>query len=91
MASQYLIRGSIVDSWVEGGGEGARVVLQVAPRGAGRSRGDLIFVEAAPALLADGGLLRDLGENLCHGNPVVAIGRPTPKGAIQATQIELSY
>lgn len=44
MGSQFLVRGSIVDSWVEKASEGARVILQVAPQG---SRGNLMIVEAA--------------------------------------------
>ncbi len=86
MGSQFLVRGSIVDSWVEKASEGARVILQVAPQG---SRGNLMIVEAAAALLPDRGVLQDLRENLCHGNPIVAIGRPTEGGAIRATQLEL--
>jgi hypothetical protein len=78
------ITGAIVDSWVESSG---RVVLQVAPRG---QRGQLLIVEADCGLVGDEGWLADLGENMCHGSPVSALGSVTDGGFIQATQIQLA-
>jgi hypothetical protein len=89
MGADMVIRGAIIDSWVErarpSGGR-TRLVLQVAPRGRPR---DLMIVEAEAALVRDCGMLEDLGENLCHGNPIEAVGRLAPSGQLQATQLEL--
>ena len=48
------------------------LVLQVAPRGRPK---DLVIVEAEPSLVPDRFWLEDLSENLCHGSPVLAVGR----------------
>jgi len=85
-----LVTGAIVDSWVEPSGtygDGSRLVLQVAPRG---RPGDLMIVEAEASLVSDRGWLEDLGENLCHGSPVAAIGRPTLGGLFWATRLLLA-
>lgn len=90
MDSEMVITGAIIDSWVEPAGtcgDGSRLVLQVAPRG---RPGDLMIVEAEASLIADPGWLEDLGENLCHGSPVAAVGRPTRKGMFQATRLQLA-
>lgn len=87
--SRRLVRGSIVDSWVERDEEGKpRIVLQVHPAG---SKLDLVIVEASASLLPDRGWIQDLGENLCHGNPVVAIGKPARGGCLRASFLDLSF
>jgi hypothetical protein len=90
MDSELVVNGAIVDSWVEppgSAGEASRLVLQVAPRGRPK---DLMIVEAEASLVPDRGWLEDLGENLCHGSPVKAIGRLNLSGFISATQIRLA-
>jgi hypothetical protein len=87
MDSEVVVRGAIVDSWVERLGGDPRVVLQVAPRGCPR---DLTIVEAEPSLVPDHGWLEDLGENLCHGSPVAVIGRRTRRGLLRATRLQLA-
>jgi hypothetical protein len=90
MDSEMLVTGAIIDSWVEPSGtygDGSRLVLQVAPRG---RPGDLMIVEAEASLVSDRGWLEDLGENLCHGSPVAAIGRPTLGGLFWATRLQLA-
>ncbi len=77
------ISGSIIDSWVERAG---RLVLQVAPRG---RPDELCIVEADSDLVPDDGWLVDLGENMCHGSPVSAMGRLVRSGLIRATRLEL--
>ena len=87
MESEVVLTGAIVDSWVESpaaAGLGSRVVLQVAPKGHPK---DLMIVEAATSLVPDRGWLEDLGENLCHGSAVAAVGRLTLAGFIAATQL----
>ena len=90
MGADVLIRGAIVDSWVEpahpGRPAGPLLVLQLAPPG--RSR-ELTIVEAATHLLPDDGWLEDLGENLCHGSLVAARGRWLNSGFLAATEIDL--
>lgn len=90
MGSQVAVRGAIIDSWMEPSGslarEGARLVLQVAPRGCPR---DLMIVEAAASLVPDDGWLEDLSENLCHGSPVAIVGRLTVANTLAATQLVL--
>jgi hypothetical protein len=89
MESEMVVRGAIVDSWVEPSGEtsdAARLVLQVAPKGRPR---DLVIVEAKASLVPDRGWLEDLGENLCHGSPVYAIGRRMLNGFLAATCLQL--
>jgi hypothetical protein len=90
MEKEMVVTGAIVDSWVEPAGEAgaqSRLVLQVAPRGRPR---DLMIVEAEASLVPDRNWLEDLGENLCHGSPVAAVGRLTLAGFIAATQISLA-
>jgi hypothetical protein len=90
MGTEMVVKGAIIDSWVEtsgSDGEGPRLVLQVAPQGRPR---DLMIVEAKASLVPDRGWLADLGENLCHGSPVAAVGRLTMAGQFLATQIELA-
>ena len=85
-----IIRGAIVDSWLEPAGPSRgepSVVLQVAPKG---RPGDLLIVEASASLVPDRGWLEDLGENLCHGSPVSAEGRLNVAGQLRATRIELA-
>ena len=91
MDGEVHITGAIIDSWVERPRAteiGSRLVLQVAPSGRPR---DLLIVEAAAALVPDRGWLEDLGENLCHGLPVSAVGRVTVSGLIAATEIQLCH
>ena len=90
MNTDMEITGAIVDSWVEPAGSpqnAARLVLQVAP--AGRPK-DLLIVEAEASLVPDRGWLEDLGENLCHGSPVAAVGRLGLTGLMWATQLRLA-
>jgi hypothetical protein len=89
MNAEATITGAIVDSWVEPpvGPDGpARLVLQVAPVG---RPSDLLIVEAEASLVGDRGWLADLGENLCHGSPVAAVGRFTMAGLLSATKLKL--
>ena len=44
------------------------------------ARKDLLIVEAEASLVSDRGWLQDLGENLCHGSPVAAVGRRNLSG-----------
>jgi hypothetical protein len=90
MESEMIVTGAIVDSWVEpagAAGEGSRLVLQVAPQDRPK---DLLIVEAAASIVPDRGWLEDLGENLCHGSPVAAVGRLTLTGFLSATQLRLA-
>lgn len=90
MESEIVLNGAIIDSWVEpAGSSGAdsRLVLQVAPRGRPK---DLMIVEAAADLVPDRGWLEDLGENLCHGSPVAAVGRMNLRGFIAATRLQFA-
>ena len=89
METEMVVRGAIVDSWVEPSGEAndaSRLVLQVAPKGRPR---DLVIVEAKASLVPDRGWLEDLGENLCHGSPVYAIGRRMLNGFLVASCLQL--
>ena len=89
MESEMVISGAIIDSWVEPSGatqDSSRLVLQVAPKGRPR---DLVIVEAQASLVPDRGWLEDLGENLCHGSPVMAIGRKMINGFMAATRLQL--
>ena len=90
MDTEMVVTGAIIDSWVEPAGiatPGSRLVLQVAPSGRPK---DLMIVEAEASLVADRGWLQDLGENLCHGSPVAAVGKLNFKGLFRATQISLA-
>jgi len=90
METEIVVTGAIVDSWVEPSGttgDGSRLVLQVAPQGRPK---DLMIVEAEASLVPDRGWLQDLGENLCHGSPVAAVGRLTLRGFFSATQLRLA-
>ncbi len=91
MERETFVTGAIIDSWVEPAGllrDGSRLVIQVAP--AGRPK-DLLIVEAEASLVLDRAWLLDLGENLCHGNPVSAIGRRDLSGSFLASQIRLAH
>jgi len=90
MDAEMVVTGAIVDSWVEPSGrldDASRLFLQVAPKGRPK---DLMIVEAEASLVPDRGWLQDLGENLCHGSPVAAVGRLTLGGFFSATQIRLA-
>jgi len=90
MSTEMVVRGAIVDSWVEPFGSArdrSRLVLQVAPQGHPR---DLLIVEAEASLVPDDGWLQDLGENMCHGSPVSAVGNLNLAGQFWATHIELA-
>lgn len=91
MDSEMVVTGAIVDSWVEPASKAdrqrSRLVLQVAPKGRPR---DLMIVEAEASLVPDRYWLEDLGENLCHGSPVAAVGRVTLSGFFSATKIQLA-
>ena len=89
MESEMVVTGAIVDSWVEPSGvsdDTSRLVLQVAPKGRPR---DLVIVEAQASLVPDRGRLEDLGENLCHGSPVLAVGRRMLNGFMSASCLQL--
>jgi hypothetical protein len=86
---EMIVSGAIVDSWVEPAGQfrdDSRLVLQVAPHGYPK---DLWIVEADASLIGDRGWLMDLGENMCHGSPVKAVGRLV-SGFLQASQLRLA-
>jgi len=90
MDTEIVVTGAIIDSWVEPPGasrDSSRLVLQVAPKGRPK---DLMIVEAEASLVPDLGWLEDLGENLCHGSPVAAVGRLTLSGFFSATQLRLA-
>jgi hypothetical protein len=90
MDREMVVTGAIVDSWVEPAGlprDGSRLILQVAPSGRPK---DLMIVEAEASLVGDRNWLEDLGENLCHGSPVAAVGRLTLSGLLWATQLRLA-
>jgi hypothetical protein len=90
MESEMVVTGAIVDSWVEPSGATdtpSRLFLQVAPKGRPR---DLVIVEARTSLVPDGGWLEDLGENMCHGSPVLAIGRRMLNGFLSASCLQLA-
>lgn len=90
MESELVVTGAIVDSWVESAqaaADGSRLVLQVAPRGRPK---DLVIVEAEPSLVPDRYWLEDLSENLCHGSPVLAVGRQMLSGFVAATRLQLA-
>ncbi len=90
MGSDLEVRGAIVDSWVEPAGtsnDRSCLILQVAPLGRPR---DLMIVQAAASLVPDLGWLQDLGENLCHGIPVAAVGRLNRAGEFLATGLQLA-
>ncbi len=89
MISESVVRGSIVDSWLERRGlpKGQEsLVLQVAPLGHPH---DLWIIEASTALVGDVGWLADLGENLCHGSPIAASGRLKDGGLLSATALQI--
>jgi len=89
MNGETIVTGAIVDSWVEPAGrfeENSRLVLQVVPSDRPK---DLWIVEAEASLVNDLGWLMDLGENMCHGSPVKAVGRMV-SGFLQATQLRLA-
>ncbi len=91
MDQEMMVTGAIIDSWVEPAGlpaAGSRLVLQVAPSGHPK---DLMIVEAAASLVGDPGWLMDLGENLCHGSPVAAVGRRNLSGFLMATQLRIAH
>jgi hypothetical protein len=50
----------------------------------------LVIVEAEPSLVPDRFWLEDLSENLCHGSPVLAVGRPSFNGFVAATRLQLA-
>ena len=90
MESEMVVTGAIIDSWVEPpgmAGDASRLVLQVAPKGRPK---DLMIVEAEASLVPDRNWLEDLGENLCHGSPVAAVGRLTMHGFFSASQLRLA-
>lgn len=90
MDAEMVVTGAIIDSWVEPAGsfnDGSRLVLQVAPQGRPK---DLLIVEAEASLVPDRNWLEDLGENLCHGSPVAAVGRLTLRGFISASRLHLA-
>jgi hypothetical protein len=90
MDADMVVTGAIIDSWVEPAGsfrEDSRLVLQVAPQGRPK---DLMIVEAEASLVPDRTWLEDLGENLCHGSPVAAVGRLTLRGFISAKSLHLA-
>ena len=90
MESEMVVAGAIIDSWIEptqARSDTTRLVLQVAPRGRPK---DLVIVEAEPSLVPDRFWLEDLSENLCHGSPVMAVGRHLFNGFFAATQLQLA-
>lgn len=78
-----LLRGSIVDSWLER--QGSVLVVQMSPTPAGRE----IWLVEAPARLVDHRWLQDLAENLCHGSPIAAYGSWGPDRTFRAERLSL--
>ncbi len=90
MDSEMVVAGAIIDSWIEptrAAADTTRLVLQVAPRERPK---DLVIVEAEPSLVPDRYWLEDLSENLCHGSPVLAVGRQCFNGFFAATRLQLA-
>ncbi len=90
MDTEMIVTGAIIDSWVEPAGpvdRGSRLVLQVAPQGRPK---EMMIVEANASLVPDRDWLEDLGENLCHGSPVAAVGRLTLSGFFSASRLHLA-
>ena len=90
MNAEATVTGAIIDSWVEPSGDpagAARLVIQMAPLG---RPCDMLIVEAEASLVGDHGWLADLGENLCHGSPVAAVGRFNMAGMLNATKLKLA-
>jgi hypothetical protein len=90
MESEMVVAGAIIDSWIEptqSHDDTTRLVLQVAPRERPR---DLVIVEAEPSLVPDRFWLQDLSENMCHGSPVLAVGRQCFNGFFAATRLQLA-
>jgi hypothetical protein len=90
MESEMVVSGAIIDSWVESTQartDRTRLVLQVAPRERPK---DLVIVEAEASLVPDRFWLEDLSENLCHGSPVLAVGRQCFNGFFAATRLQLA-
>jgi hypothetical protein len=88
--SESFVAGMIVDSWVESApaaDRGARLVLQVAPRGHPEA---LTIVEAEASLVSDRLWLDDLSQNLCHGSAVLALGSRSSNGFFTATRLQMS-
>ena len=88
MDRELQITGAIVDSWVERASSAwdrPRVILQVASK---ERPGDLMIVQADTELVPDRGWLEDLGENMCHGSPIAAVGRLTLGGLLSATRLQ---
>ncbi len=85
-----FVAGAIVDSWIEPArapAAGACLVLQVAPR---RQPDRLIVIETDTTLVPDPCWLDELGENLCHGSPVMAIGSWSSPGSLKAQWLHLT-
>ncbi len=90
METEFVVTGAIVDSWLESATSstvGERLVLQVAPSGRPK---DLVIVEAEASLVPDRFWLEDLSENLCHGSPVLAVGRRLVSGFVSASRLQLA-
>ena len=90
MESETVVSGAIIDSWIEptqAENVRTRLVLQVAPR---EHPKELVIVEAEPSLVPDRFWLEDLSENLCHGSPVLAVGRRCFNGFFAATRLQLA-
>ncbi len=90
MLAESTVTGAIIDSWVEHpgiSGKSSRLVIQLAPLGHPK---ELLIVEAETSLIGDREWLEDLGENLCHGSPVAAVGRFTNTGLLNATELRLA-
>jgi hypothetical protein len=49
-----------------------------------------VIVEAESSLVPDRFWLEDLSENLCHGSPVLAVGRQCFNGFFAATRLQLA-
>lgn len=90
METELVVTGAIVDSWIESAPSslsGDRLVLQVAPSGRPK---DLVIVEAEASLIPDRYWLEDLSENLCHGSPVLAVGRRLVSGFVSASRLQFA-
>ena len=81
---RVALRGAIIDSWLERRETNPRVVLQVTSR----ALPDRLWIIEAPASMApDQDWLEDLGENLCHGSLIDAVGHLDRSGIVQASRL----
>ena len=90
MESEMVVTGAIVDSWVESSDPTSSAVAWCCRLLHEVVRRTLVIVEAESSLVPDRIWLEDLSENLCHGSPVLAVGRRSYNGFVAATRLQLA-